>query len=197
MAEGPIPRPVSGEIMSGSGKAGSGRPFDAQAGDIVDAEFEVTPPARSGGPDINMLREAAPARARRRQAERGGPLFWGAGLALAALAFWVSGGHALFADAMRPTPGQPGLAISTLTSRIDASGPSPILLVDGQAGNSGAKPEAVPPIEIAVTDNAGTVTRYLMGTGGRLLAPGEKFDFSSRLDVPKNGVKTVSVTLTR
>ena len=36
--------------------------------------------------------------------------------------------------------------------------------------------------------------RYRLGTSGRPLAPGEAFAFSSRLDVPKNGVKSVSVT---
>ena len=49
-------------------------------------------------------------------------------------------------------------------------------------------------IEIAVTGNDGLVTRYRLGTSGRPLSPGETFDFSSRLDAPKNGVKTVTVT---
>ena len=52
----------------------------------------------------------------------------------------------------------------------------------------------LPPLEIRVTGNDGRTTRYTLGTSGRPLAPGERFAFSSRLEVPKNGVKTVSVT---
>ena len=46
----------------------------------------------------------------------------------------------------------------------------------------------------AVTGNDRRITRYTLGTSNRSLAPGERFGFSSRLDVPRNGVKTVSVT---
>ena len=54
--------------------------------------------------------------------------------------------------------------------------------------------EHLPSLGIAVTGNDGRITRYRLGTSGRPIAPGETFAFSSRLDVPKNGVKTVSVT---
>ena len=57
-----------------------------------------------------------------------------------------------------------------------------------------ARPTILPALEIRVTGNDGRITRYRLGTAARPLAPGETFAFSSRLDVPKNGVKTVSVT---
>lgn len=69
-----------------------------------------------------------------------------------------------------------------------------MLLVGGEATNDGTIAEKLPPLDIFVTDNDGVVTRYRLGTSGQALAPGEKFAFSSRLDVPKNGVKTVSVS---
>ena len=68
-----------------------------------------------------------------------------------------------------------------------------MLFVDGEAANDGAGPETLPPLEIRVTDNNSNVIRYRLGTSNRSLAPGERFGFSSRLDVPKDGVRTVSV----
>ena len=69
-----------------------------------------------------------------------------------------------------------------------------ILFVDGEAANDGSAVAHLPPLDIAVTGNDGRITHYRLGTSGRPMAPGETFAFSSRLDVPKNGVKTVSVT---
>jgi hypothetical protein len=68
-----------------------------------------------------------------------------------------------------------------------------LLFIDGEASNDGNGASALPPLEIRVTGNDGRITRYTLGTAGRPLAPGERFAFSSRLDVPKNGVRTVSV----
>ncbi len=65
--------------------------------------------------------------------------------------------------------------------------------MDGEAANDGAGTLPLPPLEIRVTGEDGRVTRYTLGTAGRALAPGERFAFSSRLDLPKNGVRTVSV----
>ncbi|TIU53758.1 MAG: hypothetical protein E5W30_15220, partial [Mesorhizobium sp.] len=84
-------------------------------------------------------------------------------------------------------------SISDITSRIDASGLKPVLFVDGEAANDGAQAAQMPPLEIRVTGNDSQVTRYTLGTSGRSLAPGERFGFSSRLDVPRNGVKAVAV----
>ncbi len=58
----------------------------------------------------------------------------------------------------------------------------------------GRLPQAVAGQGVFVTDNDGRITRYTLGTSDRWLSPGERFGFASRLDVPRNGVKTVSVT---
>ncbi|MEP6566335.1 MAG: hypothetical protein ABJB10_14455 [Mesorhizobium sp.] len=208
MADDRTARPVSGEIMTGSAPAAE-HIIRGPADDIIDADYEVlprfaataeaVPPPRSiAAPSIegmDMLRkpEAAPGRL---PAARGGPIFWIAGVGAALAAFWVSGGHAL----VRQTPfwaaAQPAgatLSLSGVTSRVDASGPTPILFVDGEAANDGAKPAQLPALEIRVTGNDSHVTRYRLGTSDRSLAPGERFGFASRLDLPRSGVRTVSV----
>ncbi|RUU12645.1 hypothetical protein EOD23_06850 [Mesorhizobium sp. USDA-HM6] len=210
MAEDRTARPVSGEIMTGTAaNAAPERVMLDSPADIVDADYVVLPrfalrlepvaappPQTPSTPSIEgmgMLRkpEVAPAR----PASRGGPIFWTAGVGTALVAFWVSGGHALVRQSPFWAASQPAsaLSISGVTSRIDASGLKPVLFVDGEAANDGARPESLPPLEIRVTDKASNVIRYRLGTSNRSLAPGERFGFSSRLDVPRNGVKTVSV----
>lgn len=179
--------------------------------DVVDADYEVLPrpSARPEAPPappsratstaaiegMGMLRKPE-AVAERRPASRGGPLFWIAGVGAAFAAFWVSGGHALVRQSPFWAVAQPAaaLSISGITSRIDASGPKPVLFVDGEAANDGAQAVQMPPLEIRVTGKDSQIIRYTLGTSGRSLAPGERFGFSSRLDVPRNGVKAVSVT---
>nr|WP_244439931.1 hypothetical protein [Mesorhizobium metallidurans] len=181
------------------------------ADDIVEADYEVLPraatdidpsppPSRvTDTPSIegmDMLRKPEAA-TERPLASRGGPIFWIAGLSAAFAAFWVSGGHALVRHAPLWAVEQPSsaaLGISGVTSRVDASGPYPVLFVNAEATNDGTKVAQLPPLEIRVTGNDGRVTRYTLGISNRPLAPGERFGFSSRLDVPRNGVKAVSVT---
>ena len=131
----------------------------------------------------------------RRPRSRGGPIFWIAGVGAALAAFWVSGGHALVRQSpfWSSDPPAAALSIQGVSSRIDASGPKPVLFVDGEAANDGATSTPLPPLEIRVTGNDSRITRYTLGTSNRSLAPGERFGFSSRLDVPKDGVRTVSV----
>jgi hypothetical protein len=210
MADDRTARPVSGEIMTDTAaNPAPERIMRDPAGDIVDADYEVLP--RTAGTSVSppplrvittpsikgmdMLRKPVAAMERLR-ASRGGPIFWIAGLSAAFAAFWVSGGHAL----LRQTPlllaaQQTGaaLTISGVTSRIDASGPQPFLLVGGEAANDGASPSPLPPLEVRVTGNDGRTTRYSLATSDRSLAPGERFAFSSRLDVPRNGVEAVVV----
>ncbi|AZV19917.1 hypothetical protein EN904_17135 [Mesorhizobium sp. M7A.F.Ca.CA.001.07.2.1] len=210
MADDRTARPVSGEIMTDPAAiAAADRFMRGSAADIVDADYVVMPrlaPAvESVSPlpraivmppvaGMDMLRkpEAPPERL---PASRGGPIFWVAGIGAALAAFWVSGGHALVRQAPFLSSAQASaLSISGVTSRVDATGPNAALFVDGEAVNDGAKPTELPPLEIRVTGNDGQTTRYTLGTSGRSLASGERFGFASRLDVPRNGVKTVSVT---
>ena len=207
MAEQRTARPVSGEIMTGTSVAPELRPL---ATDIVDADYEVLPrsvskadaiqpPARSKAtPSIEgmeMLRKPEAATVRP-PASRGGPIFWIAGFGAALAAFWVSGGHALVRQTPFWTVDQPAgtvLSIAGVTSRVDASGATPVLFVDGEAANDGAKPAQLPALEIRVTGNDSHITRYRLGTSDRSLGPGERFGFASRLDLPRSGVRTVSV----
>lgn len=205
MADARTARPVSGEIMTGIAMDPT-RFAPGGAGDIIDAEFEELshraeqqrPPAPpiAQAPAVegmDMLRRAdcAPI-----QPIRGGPIFWIAGAAAILAAFWTSGGHAL----MRQTtlfsaerPARDMFSISGVSSRVDASGERPVLFVEGGAANDGPRVSPLPSLAIKVTGNDNLVTRYTLGTAGQPLAPGERFAFSSRLEVPKNGVKTISV----
>ncbi len=179
------------------------------AADIIDADYVVLPPlapsVESDSPlprpivtpsieGMDMLRKPE-APTERPPASRGGPIFWIAGIGAALAAFWVSGGHALVRQAPFLSSAQASaLTISGVTSRVDASGANPVLFVDGEAANDGTGPATLPPLEIRVTGNDGRTTRYTLGTSGHSLASGERFGFASRLDVPKNGVRTVLVT---
>jgi hypothetical protein len=205
-------RPVSGEIMTGPRARpdgdGAARLDAVASGDIVDADYMTLPrspsdadqaqsyrappsePPSSHG--MGMLRRADPEPVRR-FSKQGGPAFWAAGIGLASAAFWVSGGHALISHMSLATESGSMLSISAVTSRVDQSGERPVLFVDGEAGNDGASAAPLPPLEISVTGNDGSITRYRLGTSQRALAPGERFGFSSRVEVPRNGVKTVSV----
>ncbi|WP_245295182.1 hypothetical protein [Manganibacter manganicus] len=181
--------------------AGRFRPIDA-----LDADFESVPKPR---PDIQPPRlPSAPALSGMDmlcqekavspswQARRGAPIFWSAGLGVILVAFWVAGGHAFIrslfpvADARAAN----ALNLSVVTSRVDVSGEKPMLLIDGEAGNNGNRAAPLPPIDISVKDNVGATIRYKLGTAGRTLKPGESFAFSSRLEAPRNGVESVSVT---
>jgi hypothetical protein len=213
MADARTARPVFGEIMTGTAKdATAERGIRASTPDamhdIIDADYEVlsrpahqapaVPPVQRIVPTpsvegMDMLRkpDAAPVR----PASRGGPIFWIAGIAAVLAAFWVSGGHALVRQVPLFADQNAGamFSITGVTSHVDTSRPKPLLFVDGEAANDGTSTSPLPPLEIKVIGNDGRITRYTLGTAGHPLAPGERFAFSSRLDVPKNGVKTVSV----
>ena len=122
-------------------------------------------------------------------------LFWGLGLLLVGLAFWISGGHALLPRG-GPAPGaapKTPLSIADVTSRVETRDGRAVLFVDGRASNGGAEALALPPIAIAVTANDGRVTRYRLSTRDTELKPGDRYSFSSRLEAPESGVRTVSV----
>jgi hypothetical protein len=172
----------------------------APAADIVDAEFEMVSSPRPVTPQVRrtavppmagmdtLRRPARPAR----QSRRAGPAFWTGGMMLALAAFWVSGGYAAFIGAaIAPTT---AFSLTDVTSRVDVSGHRPIILIDGTAANEGSATAVLPDLEIRVADLAGSVTRFRLGTSSRSLGSGERFAFSSRLDAPMDGVKSVAVS---
>jgi hypothetical protein len=199
------PRPVSGEIMS-AGAARGQRP--RESGDVSDAHYETVSPAQgtaaparfgegaaeseSPATGMDFLKHGAAKTEGR--ARRGGALFWGLGLFLVALAFWVSGGHALLTSGPAPdTATKTPLAIADVKSRIETHGGRAVLFVEGRAANDGGATLALPPIEIAVTANDGGVARYRLAATDTELKPGDRYSFSSRLDAPASGVRTVAV----
>lgn len=178
--------------------------------DIVDAEFisigpAITPRAPAAAPVV-QLQVAVPAADGMAMLSRtvfhqntapaqAGPMFWAGGTLVALAAFWAAGGHALLAGITIPsTPDPAGLRIASVVSRVDRSGMRPVLQVDGKAVNDGSSALPMPSLQIQVVSAAGGSTLYKLGTGGQALDGGDSFDFSSRLDLPKDGVQTVFVT---
>ncbi|MBX3578662.1 MAG: hypothetical protein KF723_15770 [Rhizobiaceae bacterium] len=204
MADDRYSHPVSGEILPVGDQPVRGRSAGA---DVADAEFEtIDAPLRADAApsaDDQPTAPAAPgmdvlkARGSTDAASRGGPAFWVLGLALAAGAFWVSGGHALVREpaatrAVESTSG-PAFRIEDVVSRIEDAGGRHVLFVDGVAINGGAGAAMLPAIEIRVTGGDGRLLRYKLGTSATQLAPGARFSFSSRLEAPRDGVKSVQV----
>ena len=202
MAHAVKPRLVSGEIMASSPAVRAG--VGAHA-DVIDAEFETLvdevafgarpAPANAEPARLVVGMDALKRNAVRKQGrQRGGLLFWATGLTLVACAFWLSGGHALVLGGSEQAFGPANsLRIVDVTSSVMDSGSRPFLSVDGAAVNEGAMAVTLPGIEIKVTGNTGRTTRYNLGTSERPLGPGQRFAFSSRLEVPMDGVKSVAV----
>jgi hypothetical protein len=204
MADEAKPRLLSGEIMTAAAGARQ-KPQPATApSDFVEAEYETleahaapaSSPAQPVAPPIGgmeMLRGAG-AREAARRAMRGGPVFWSVGMMFVAIAFWVSGGHSLFTRGTSSPHGTPSsVAIGDVRSRLAMGGGREMLFIDGVAYNRGADAARLPPIDIRVTGGDGRLTVYKLGTGEQVLAPGGRYTFSSRLEAPKEGVKTVLV----
>jgi hypothetical protein len=213
MAEDRNARPVSGEIMAGP--ATPERPEIMASRDIVDAEFEtVDRPAghlgseASASPEVigtvtsptqgmSVLKSSGDQPRPEVGSRRGGPLFWVFGMVLIAGAFWVSGGHALMRPdaapaAIEPATSSTSLRIEGLTYRVERAGDRTVLFVDGDAVNDGALPASMPALEITVISGEGRVTRYKLGTSARELPAGGRFSFSTRLEAPTDGVKSVT-----
>jgi hypothetical protein len=208
MSDERMARPVSGEIMT-DGQRGD-RPQAPRAGsdDIIDADYEtiVRHSPKSAEPEpvpgetrdrggMDMLRGGKD----RREPQKGGPLFWTVGMAMVFGAFWVSGGHAIVShdsgtgQPAAVTPFKQPLRIVNVVSRIDRRDDRAFLMVDGEVTNPGSSGATVPPLAIIVTGLDGRETRYYLGTNEKVLAPGDRFAFSSRLHAPSEGVRTVTV----
>lgn len=195
-------RPVSGEIMTGDGDRG-GAP--ARSG-FTEAEIVSERPTQPQMPrpagaepameGMDLLKAHSAPVAAVRNPVHGGPLFWTTGLALVALAFWISGGHALVRHTMVPAAVERGepLRFGEIRSRIETRDGRDILLIEGEARNHGDAAVAMRPIEISVVDGDGRATRYFLGTRAAELAPGSRYSFSSRIEAPRNGVKSVSLS---
>lgn len=126
---------------------------------------------------------------------RGGPLFWLAGSVAVLAAFWVAGGHATIRPGLVSalSASEPDLQIANVRSRSETVEGQAALLVNGDIRNDGKLAGQVPALAVTVLTQDGERTVYRLGTLRTPLAPGAKYSFSGRLDMPKDGVKTVSV----
>ncbi len=203
-------RPVSGEIMTVERDAASPRAAET---DVVDAEFEIVAGARPARPQsdppghrftVAVERQVAGMDILRGGAEgaapvpgrRGGFAFWSFGVALAIAAFWISGGHTLAGPLLAAFASKPAaLKIAELTSRVENHGGRSLLIIDGTVVNHGCTSDALPPLLIEVTGDAGRVTRYTLDSAGAGIGPGAQVRFSSRVDAPIGGVAGVSVKM--
>lgn len=208
MIERPKARPVSGEIMTNAADVPAFASARPDFSDVVDADYEIVcgdapkresrtekrisnpPETSAAGMGVLRFDQASAEPARR----RGGAMFWSVAIGLIFATFWVSGGHAYFRDALpvESVSPQATLRISNISSRIEDTGSAGVLYIDGEAINESAAALKRPPLEIRIIGNDGAITRHKLGTAGTIMTPGEKFAFSSRLGVPKTGVRTVS-----
>lgn len=203
--------PLQGEVLI----EGVVAPKRDQSPDIVDAEFEVVRNKSDNSPRENRTAESRkttstpenPARPGMeilrsggidRKPERGGLPLYLAGLALAAMAFWVSGGHAMFGE-IRPIESTAAdtsmLRLAGIETQNIGIGSKNYVLVSGHVKNEGTNAAASPPVSIVITDKAGQVSRYRLGSNPTLIGAGEMMPFSSRIDAPASGVGSVMVTL--
>ncbi|MDP3899262.1 MAG: hypothetical protein Q8Q62_21515 [Mesorhizobium sp.] len=202
--------PLSGEIMAGPPPSQGARRRDVAPLVSVDADYETLPravtsaaaeapivsaPTRAAEtPPLGMdiLRGAAlPASGA--LSRHGGVGFWLAATMLVAGAFWFSGGHSMARHmlASATESGAP-LRVVALVSRVEAIGGRDMLFVDGElTGSAGSTHDLM----ISVTASNGTVARYKLGTGPQPAEGGGTWRFSSRLEAPRSGVKSVSVTV--
>lgn len=196
-------RPVSGEIMSGA----AGRRAGGAGVAVTDAEFETIEAVAAGAPARAQRMAGASAMrgmdflssksaATPRNGASAGAGFWVSSLVIVFGAFWIAGGHSLVRQV--PVPGlferEGPLRLIDVRSRVDDGDSLPVLFVDGAIENHGKSPRVLPTLRIAVVDVAGARTSYFLGTSDSVLEPGARYDFSSRLEAPRTGVSSVSVT---
>jgi hypothetical protein len=208
---------VAGErmapVVSGPVVAGGVDGMRAErSGDVIDAEFETLKPdpaerllpPRAATPigtatapayGLDTLRKSY-VRGSAQAATRGDPIFWTVGMFLVIAAFWISGGHALVSQSLIPawhfTPANP-LSIAGVTSRVEDRAGRAVLFVEGKALNAAVEEQPVPNIELRVTANDGSVMRYSFKASSGPLPGGSAVAFSSRLEAPKEGVRSVTV----
>ncbi|MDZ5699120.1 hypothetical protein [Chelativorans sp. M5D2P16] len=206
MVEKPIYAPLSGDLLPRKYRGAEGAvretPRPSEDAETIDADYMalsgVPERAPSAGrffpaptpapPGLEMLRGVArPAAPGRR-----GP--WALAAAALLAAFWFSGGHTLLERTGRPMAEGTALGIVNLKSRIEPAAGGDLLIIEGEAVNDGRTPGPLPDLAINILGADGHITHYFLGTNGAALSAGERLAFSSRLAVPKDGVRSVSVT---
>ena len=131
------------------------------------------------------------------RAARGGPVFCRAGSCWCAALTRFGGRHNIVAGKGligSPTARQP-LAIDVWRSRVEPRGEGEVLFRGGCDTNRGTDTRAYRPIAIAITDRNGFDEPAIFWDKRRAAgAPASSIGFSSRVEAPSNGVRSVTVT---
>lgn len=126
---------------------------------------------------------------------RGSWGFWLGGMFLVAVSFWVSGGHAwLLPQGAKAGPRNTAdLSLALLGSGTESARGQPVLHVEAEARNADARARALPAVAILITTGRGVVLRYQVAPPSEGIGPSGRQRFSTRLPVPADGVRSVSV----
>lgn len=143
---------------------------------------------------MDVLKRSRDSRPEKRRG-RGGPLFWIGGAILVAASFWMSGGGAMFRAPAAALAAGGSLGITSFAAHVKLLDGRTVIIVDGKAGNSGSHAARLRPLAVTVEGRDGGRMLYHLGTDDRMLAAGGSILFSGRLDAPKDGVESVSVSL--
>lgn len=191
------------------GQKGAGESFRAATDDVIDADFEtIRPGAAAGkmsaaeiriepreprfqsapadGAGMALFSDTAPAPAARDDRIA----FYGFGALLVAFAFWVSGGHAVMTRLTAPAP---EIVLADAQWRIDETGVTPALVVEGVLHNKGALSAPSRGVTVVVARSDGTRIITTVGAGGWRLAPGQDVVVSGRLDMAPLDITRASI----
>jgi hypothetical protein len=202
--------PLDGEIVDAPSPAGEARSAGRKL-DIVDAEFEevglpiltseeITRHTQRNSSGAAVLSSDGMSMLKRESVEsvrqKGSVLFYFGAAAIVFMAFWISGGYAIFPSFGKKTAvADADMRIDNITTSTVTLNEHPLLLVRGTVVNSGDGRAEPPPVKITVKSKSGDVVSYQLGSKGWPLGPGQTMPFSSRLDAPASGVESVRVGL--
>ncbi len=201
--------PLSGEIIDAP--AGMpGAPAGGRKRDFVEAEFEEiglplltreeisqrgiadSVAARLSGDGMSMLKRES----WQKVTQRGSALFYAGAVVIVFMAFWISGGYALFPGFWNgASPQTAAMRLDNITTSTITVNKHPLVLVSGNVVNSGQQRADSPMVKIKVKTRTGDIVSYQLGSKGWPLDPGQSMPFSSRLDAPASGVESVEVGL--
>ena len=126
--------------------------------------------------------------------------FYGFSAALVALSFWVSGGHALFAQIDRTVTGsiqssQLRAEITDPTWRVITVDGRSALHVEGVVRNPGKLTVHSGPVTVTVKHEDGSTKRYILGRKGWTLGASQEVVVTGRLDIASASVASVVMSL--
>ena len=126
--------------------------------------------------------------------------FYGFSAALVLLSFWVSGGHALFAQIDRTVTGsiqstQTAAEIIDPAWRVITVDGRSALHVEGVVRNSSTAAVHSGPVTVTVKHEDGSTKRYILGRKGWTLGASQEVVVTGRLDIASASVASVVMSL--